>query len=135
MTIKLSLKKNGNLTTEIKTNLLGNGKKSYYVEDFMKEKATESENNFSIKATENTVFYKNIVSKTIVYKDQIRMKFFNIKDTISSFDWKITTDKKTILGYDCQKATLFSEVAIMMRILLIKFLFKMVHGNLVVYQE
>lgn len=104
---KIVLKKNGNLTTEIKTNLFGNGKESYYVEDFMKEKATESENNFSIKATENTIFYKNFATKTIVYKDQIRMKFFNIKDTISGFDWKITTDRKTVLGYECQKATLF----------------------------
>jgi len=103
---KIVLKEHGNLTTVVKTYLSGNGKISFYEEDFKNEKPKESENNFSIKVTDNPVFYKDLASKTIIFEDQIKMKFFNIKDSIAGFDWKITAEKKTILGYACEKATL-----------------------------
>lgn len=35
------------------------------------------------------------------------MKPFEIKDSLPDFGWKIENEKKTILGYNCQKATTF----------------------------
>jgi len=99
-------KKHGNHTIEVKTYLHGNGKISFYEEDFKNDKTKESENNFSIKVTDNPIFYKELASETVIFEDQIKMKFFNIKDSIAGFDWKITAEKKTVLGYTCQKATL-----------------------------
>jgi len=102
---KIIDKKYGNLT-EVKTYLFGNGKYSLYEEDFKHEKTSESENNFSLKSMENPIFFKDLALKKTTFKDQIRMKFFNIKDSTAVFDWKITAEKKTILGYACQKATM-----------------------------
>lgn len=96
-----------NFKMQIKTYLTTNGKVSLYEEDFIGENAQEQNNNFSIKSKKNPTFYKNLTTKTIIYDEDIRMKPFKVEDSISDFDWKITNETKTILGYRCQKAKLF----------------------------
>jgi GLPGLI family protein len=95
------------LITNLKSYLTGEGKISIYEEDFMKAKSQSSdENSFSIPAKSNPAFYKEIQNKIVTYNDHIQMKFFDIKDVLPDFDWKIESETKIILGYTCQKATL-----------------------------
>ena len=97
-----------NLTTRLKSYLTGNGKTSIYEEDFMSgNHSTNDDNVLSIKTTENPIFYKNISKSIVTFNDHIRMKNFNIRDSIAGFEWKIVNETKTILGYSCQKAKLF----------------------------
>lgn len=96
-----------NYTTTLKSYLSGNGMSSLYEEDFMGENQNESENSLTIKSMENNVFYKDILTRVIYFNTDIRMKPFYIKDTMPRFDWEIKEDSKIILGYKCQKATLF----------------------------
>ena len=98
-----------NLKTKLNTYLDGNIEFSFYEEDFKKSrenfiKNTEAQENHS-SMTNNVVYYKNRKTNNVFYKDHIRFKFFNITDSIDSFNWKIEPEKKKILGYDCQKAT------------------------------
>lgn len=102
-----SFDKKYNFHNTVKTYLTGDGKISLYEEDYINQNSNAQENNLSIKATKNPTYYKNLSQRTIVYDDHIRMKPFEIKDSVPDFGWKIENEKKTILGYNCQKATTF----------------------------
>lgn len=93
-----------NLKSEVKTYLEGNGLVSRYEEDFEHSRETsDSENNISIK-NENYILFKDFKKNTFYLRDQIKFKFFIIKDTLVNFDWELQDETKTILGYTCQKA-------------------------------
>lgn len=64
---------------------------------------SDSENNISIK-NENYILFKDFKKNTFYLRDQIKFKFFIIKDTLVNFDWELQDETKTILGYTCQKA-------------------------------
>lgn len=100
--------KNINLTTNIKTYLKGNGETSIYVEDFRNsfQESDPSLGNINLPTENNPTYLKDTKNGTIMYNDHIQFKFFNIEDKIEKFDWKIETEVKEILGYQCQKATL-----------------------------
>ena len=99
------LAKEINLKTNIKTYLKGNNKNSVYIEDFMNAFSESPDNVFSIKAKQNPIYFKELGKKTITYNDHIRLKFFDIKDSISSYNWTLHNESKKILNYNCQKAT------------------------------
>jgi GLPGLI family protein len=96
------------LVTNLKSYLIGDGVTSIYEEDFMKAKSQAAdENSFSIPVKNNPAFYKEIQNNVVTYNTHIQMKFFDVKDAHPSFDWKIESDTKIILGYTCQKAGIY----------------------------
>lgn len=60
----------------------------------------------SIKTNVNPKIFKNFKEKKIYSIERVSMKPFFVKDSMSIFEWKITSNKKTILGYNCQQANL-----------------------------
>jgi GLPGLI family protein len=100
--------KNIDLTTNIKTYLSGNGEKSLYVEDFRNSYQENNSSNdiINLPTENNPTYFKDLKNKIVIYNDHIRFNFFNIIDSIGTLDWKIEAEKKEILGYSCQKATL-----------------------------
>ena len=91
------------INTDITTVLEGNKNKSVYVENFSKNTTTSSSAEL-INIDANTFFYKDHLTKKIVYSDHIKFKFFVIEDEIKSFDWILLPETKLISGYLCQKA-------------------------------
>ncbi|WJS95663.1 GLPGLI family protein [Flavobacterium johnsoniae] len=94
------------MNTYLKTYLTGNGETSIEEQDFVGMQSTATnENSYIIKTKDNPKFYKH--NSCILYSDHISLKDFNIKDSIGSFDWQLGSETKTIVGYQCQNATLF----------------------------
>lgn len=53
----------------------------------------------------NTVYYKDLSSKTSLEQSKFFGKEFLISDSISAYKWKVSAgEQKTILGYTCMKA-------------------------------
>jgi GLPGLI family protein len=50
--------------------------------------------------------YKDVNKKKVFLGDNIELKYFLISDSLNNFNWKITSTHKTILNYNCTKATL-----------------------------
>lgn len=100
--------KNIMLKTNIKTYLNGNGNYSLYVEDFRNSSEVSSGASEMIKiSTENNpTYYKELKKNITIYNDHVKFNFFNIKDSIGLFNWKIEQETKKILNYNCQKASL-----------------------------
>lgn len=106
----IGVKQNGKIgmNTYLKTYLTGDGISSLYEEDFIaSQNENDSPNTMSIKSESNPVFYKELLKNKVTYKDMVTFKFFNIQDQIEKYDWQILPETKTILGYSCQKASLF----------------------------
>ena len=100
--------KNINLKTNIKTYLKGNGQTSIYVEDF-RNSYQEGDANLgliNLPTENNPTYFKELKIQTVTYNDHIRFNFFNIVDNIGKLNWKIESETKEILGYQCQKASL-----------------------------
>ncbi len=96
------------MDTYIKTYLTGNGENSVYEEDFIASQSASTDNNtMNVKTNNNPQFYKDSNQKNITYLDDISFKKFIVNDSIGTLDWQIKPETKTILGYNCQKATLF----------------------------
>jgi GLPGLI family protein len=53
----------------------------------------------------NDVMFSDISSKRKVEQRELFTKTFVVEDSIRSYNWKIGQDTKTILGYNCRKAT------------------------------
>ena len=53
----------------------------------------------------NDMVYSDINSKRKVEQRELFTKTFVIEDSIRSFNWKIGQETKTLLGYNCRKAT------------------------------
>jgi len=49
-------------------------------------------------------FYKDLLENRTVEQREFMTKKFLIKDEIKNYDWKLTGENKTILGYVCQQA-------------------------------
>lgn len=57
-------------------------------------------------ATENTgIYYKNSDTQLFVTSKKANKKDYLICDALEKFNWNITSETKTILGYSCTKAT------------------------------
>ena len=97
--------KKGNLKTTINTYLDGNQFNSIYEEDFKNSKSKGNEENLTLSYNENSIYFKDFKQKLLFYNDYIYFKNFEIQDNIELKKWEISTEKKYILGYECQKAT------------------------------
>jgi GLPGLI family protein len=53
----------------------------------------------------NDVYYKNTKENRFVNKTEIMGKLFLIKDKLTKYDWKLTSETKNIGVYTCYKAT------------------------------
>ncbi len=53
----------------------------------------------------NDVYYKNIKENRFVNKTEIMGKLFLIKDKLTKYDWKLTSETKNIGVHTCYKAT------------------------------
>lgn len=53
------------------------------------------------------IVYKNypIGENTVIYRTFLQGPIFEYKESMPKIDWKMMPDKKTLLGYTCQKAT------------------------------
>lgn len=100
--------KNINLTTNIKTYLSGNKIVSIYVEDYRNsyEETDENSNMIKMPTEKNPTYFKDLKNNIVTYNDHIKFNFFNIKDSVGNFEWKLASENKKILDYNCQKATL-----------------------------
>ena len=64
----------------------------------------------TFKAVVNTgskkpFIYKDLGSKKLILSDHISVNPYLVSDTLHNFNWDITTEKMTILDYECTKAT------------------------------
>jgi len=55
-------------------------------------------------ASDNIVF-TDLLNETVNSQKTVFESTFNIQDSIRKIEWKITTDGRTIAGFDCKKAT------------------------------
>ena len=53
----------------------------------------------------NTEYYKNFITQKQVEKKELGDKDYIIEDSIHQINWKLVDEKRTILGYDCKKAS------------------------------
>jgi GLPGLI family protein len=97
--------KNINLKTTIKSYLEGDGDMSIYEEDFQNSRSKGNEEDEMITLNKNPIFFKDLRDNIFCYSDQIRFKYFTIKDKINPIDWQLMDESKIILGYSCQKAS------------------------------
>jgi GLPGLI family protein len=63
----------------------------------------------SINKPSNVIIYKNLKDNTLEINFKSNNKSAAIKDSIPKHDWKLREDKKTILGFNCKKATTTSN--------------------------
>jgi len=102
--------------TIINSYLTLNNSNSIYEMDFMNNRDAFSEDEYeenegkkgvllSIKPKVNDFIFKNSKEKISYSVSRIGMEPFLIKDSDSIFEWLVSDEYKTILGYKCQKAT------------------------------
>lgn len=58
-----------------------------------------------IKPKSNSFYYKNFKTNVLINKERVLTKKFVVVDNLDIFNWEIKSERKTILGYKCQKAT------------------------------
>ncbi len=51
------------------------------------------------------VYYKNLKEDKLVFRNTPFKAYYLVEEAIPNIDWKLTTQKKIILGYECQQAT------------------------------
>ena len=94
--------------------LIANELQAIYYENSSEEEATtnlgpSSQGNVVvyIPNTKKNEFYKTIESSLIYYNEYIPHKdsAYQVYDSIPDFNWEITDETKTILGFICKKAT------------------------------
>lgn len=58
-----------------------------------------------LKPKKNRFYYKDLKNKTITNRERIFIEKFYVVDSLDNlFEWKLTQNKKNILGYECQEA-------------------------------
>lgn len=72
--------------------------------EVIKDKDEDSAIYHTPKGENNNLIYKDYASNTLFSKQDIALKYFVIKDSLSVFDWEIYEDTKEILGFTCQLA-------------------------------
>lgn len=99
-------------TTVVNAKLIANQFQSLYEMDFLNqanfvdEEDGENETFLNIKTTKNPKIYKDSKTESIYSVEYIFMNPFYVKDDFKTFNWKLTNEFKTILGYKSQKVTL-----------------------------
>ena len=67
----------------------------------------EANNIIQVKSKNNFVtYYKDYNKDSIYYDNTIIFKHFPTKDPIQIFNWELTKQTKTILGFNCQRAVM-----------------------------
>lgn len=55
--------------------------------------------------------YKNLAAKSVITEKDLMGKIFFVKDSLTTFKWKLTEETKTIGGKRCKKATVIIPVS------------------------
>jgi GLPGLI family protein len=97
--------KKSNLISNLKSYLDGNGKQSYFLDDFNNSKLLDQNGGNNVGMNGNDYLFKDIKNNQFIFRDHIKLTFFNISDTINNINWKFYDSTKTILEYKCQKAS------------------------------
>ncbi len=67
---------------------------------------TTGNGNFTMRfGGANAEYYKNFTTQKQVEKRELADKDFIVEDSIHHINWKLMDETKTILGYNCKKAT------------------------------
>lgn len=99
--------------TILDSKLISNGMNSKFELDvngdsnFIEEEPLERGNGFvlRIKGDKNPIIFKAHKSNYIYSIEELGLKPFLVKDTMSVFNWQLHKEVKQVLGYKCQKAT------------------------------
>ncbi|EGV44014.1 GLPGLI family protein [Bizionia argentinensis JUB59] len=98
--------------TTVNSRLTANAFESHYEMDFVgnlnfieEEAGVDGGSALAVKVKQNPIIYKDNQSKYIYSIERIFLKPFLVKDSMNIFNWKINENKKEILGYSCQQAT------------------------------
>lgn len=96
--------------------LIMNDEESLYVIDVLKNQDklpetydTEKGNVRVLKEKNNRFFFKNIKENKVINNENIYFKNFTVISDLSIFNWELTKETKTILGYNCQEAKIRYE--------------------------
>lgn len=92
----LTLNKNQSIFEIDHTKSLDNEDTAFYGED---------KTIYKVKSKSNDFVYKDSNKKNIFYSNLIGLKRFYIKDSLGNMNWILNSNKKEILGYNCQEAT------------------------------
>jgi len=55
--------------------------------------------------SDTLLYYKDYTTSKLYSEEKIFNKVFNVEDDLELFDWQITNDTLSVLGYSCFKAT------------------------------
>ncbi|TVZ27233.1 GLPGLI family protein [Gillisia sp. Hel_I_86] len=90
------------------------GKESIYTEnEKLEAPSTQANKGIQIKILGgNDIVYRNISDKTFVNQKEFMGKFFLIKDSLKSMDWKLESETKQIGNYVAYKATFTRDVKV-----------------------
>jgi GLPGLI family protein len=58
-----------------------------------------------VSTKKSNFIFKNFASKQLVVGDNVQRNYCLVNDTLSNFKWKVTNQTRTILNYNCVKAT------------------------------
>lgn len=72
----------------------------------IKDKNDDTVINFSPSGKNISVVFKDYKKDERYSKHEVAYKYFVVKDKLNTFNWKILSDSKRILGYNCQLATM-----------------------------
>lgn len=50
-------------------------------------------------------YYTNTTSKELMFREDVAMKIYVVQDSLKTISWNLTSDKRQIGSYNCQKAT------------------------------
>ena len=57
-----------------------------------------------LKEKSNRFYYKDLKKNTVLSSESIYFRKFTVETNLDIFKWKLTNNKKEILGYNCQEA-------------------------------
>lgn len=79
---------------------------SNYFIDFNNSYNEIDDNLLIVKSKKDKKFFKDYQNDSIYYDNTIIFKHFPTKDPINIFNWELTKQTKTILGFNCQRAVM-----------------------------
>lgn len=85
-------------------NLYFNGEKTLY-EPGREVEAPKQMREWMAGPAEDNIVYSDLATKTFSSQKTVFESVFNIQDTLRKTEWKITSDIRTIAGFQCRKAT------------------------------
>ncbi|HEY4540090.1 MAG TPA: GLPGLI family protein [Faecalibacter sp.] len=83
-----------------------NESRSKYFIDFNNSYNDVDENILSVRSIKEKFYFKDYQNDSIYYDNTIIFKHFPTKDPINIFNWELSKQTKTILGFNCQRAVM-----------------------------